>query len=114
MQVTLPESWSAETCFRFPQATCRRRTAVGDRYPEPLDAALLCRQVGKAPKAVTSHRSPNELYAINTVSPTPDANHKKCTAVRGRLSELERGGHRESHRHLQRRPLHQPEQAAGL
>src|SRR5437867_8569199 len=36
--------------------------------PGPLDAALLWRQVAKAAKAVTSHRTPNFLPAMHKVS----------------------------------------------
>ena len=57
-----PESqrlWSAGTCPRFEQATCRRQTGRGVELGEPLNAALLGRLVGQATKAVTSHRTPN-------------------------------------------------------
>ena len=52
--------WSAVTCHRFRQATCRRVTERRVRlFHGPLDAALPARQVGQAIKAVTSHRTPN-------------------------------------------------------
>ena len=52
--------WSARTCPRFRQATCRRRaqTASPSFFQGPLDAARLWRQVAKVVKAVTSHRTP--------------------------------------------------------
>src|SRR5262245_27114712 len=61
-----PTVWSAVTCHRFGQATCRRRgrkhVVIGaSRY----EAALLDRQVDQAAKAVTSHRTPNRARAAS-------------------------------------------------
>ena len=50
--------WSAVTCHRFWQATCRRQRRESHVFAAALNAPLLCRQVGKAGKAVTSHRTP--------------------------------------------------------
>src|SRR6266545_3774216 len=59
--MTRRQLWSARTCPRFPQATCRRRTEAERPtfFLGPLNAALLWRQVAQAAKAVTSHRTPN-------------------------------------------------------
>ncbi len=45
----------------FRKATRRRRGGRRVKFREPLDAALLVRQVGQAAKAVTSHRTPNAV-----------------------------------------------------
>ena len=50
--------WSAVTCHRFRQATCRRQNGEPLANATSLNAPLLGRQVGKAGKAVTSHRTP--------------------------------------------------------
>src|SRR5437867_12919410 len=53
--------WSARTCPRFLQTTCRRRMREGVQLYRAAYASLLWRQVAKAAKAVTSHRTPNSL-----------------------------------------------------
>ena len=65
--------WSAVTCHRFPEATCRRRTAKGvcgqegrsrlapaPARPHDRKRTELRRRLVACAKAVTSHRTPND------------------------------------------------------
>jgi len=54
-----PPPWSARTCPRFRQATRRRRMRAGVQLSRAAGRGPLWRQVAKAAKAVTSHRTPN-------------------------------------------------------